>query len=278
MSDQNKKTGKNKYGLSRTIPPHIKREVRKRCGFGCIVCGCGLIQYEHVEPEFHEAKFHDPEAIVTLCPTCHASVTSKFWSKERVKRHALDPACLKDGFLKHVFDFYTDGHPSVQFGGALLKNCPTPIEVFGTPLLTIRPPECKGGPFLLSGTFCDKAGNPTLKIVDNEWIAFSDSWDVQVSAGGITVRNGPGDIVLKLTVLPPHTLVVERLKMKYGFVDIDITADKLMVNTNAIIGCTMDGGAVGISLYPLDKAYDLYEEDGLTLLAFKVKQQISMLV
>lgn len=257
MNEQKKISEKNKYGLPRKIPSHIKREVRKRCGFGCIVCGCGLIQYEHVDPEFHEAKSHEPDAIVTLCPTCHASVTSKFWSKDRVKRHALDPACLKEGFLKHVFDFYTDGHPSVQFGGVLLKNCPTPIEIFGTPLISIKPPECEGGPFLLSGTFCDKSGSPTLKIVDNEWIAFSNSWDVEVSAGGIVVRNGPRDVVLKLSVLPPHTLVIERLKMTFGFVDIDISADNLKINTNTFTGCVMDNCNVGFNLFSLQKKRDV---------------------
>jgi hypothetical protein len=29
----------NKYGLKRTIPEKIKREVRQRCGFGCVRCG-----------------------------------------------------------------------------------------------------------------------------------------------------------------------------------------------------------------------------------------------
>jgi hypothetical protein len=274
MNEQVKQSGKNKYGLSRKIPPHIKREVRKRCGFGCIICGCGLIQYEHVDPEFHEAKSHDPESIVTLCPTCHASVTSKFWSKERVKRHAMEPACLKEGFLKHVFDFYSDGHPSVQFGGALLKNCPTPMEIFGTPLLKIKPPECDGGPFLLSGTFCDKSGSPTLKIIDNEWVAYADSWDVEVSAGGITVRNGPRDIVLRLRVEPPHTLVVERLKMTYGFINIDVTGDELIINTNTFTGCIMDGCAVGFSLYPLQRSV---VDPRFTPLATIVKRQIERL-
>ncbi|NMZ98064.1 HNH endonuclease [Pseudomonas lundensis] len=275
MSEQNRKSGVNKYGLPRNIPSDIKREVRKRCGFGCIFCGCGIIQYEHVDPEFHEAKFHDPGAIVTLCPTCHASVTSKFWSKERIKRHALDPVCLKKGYLKHVFDFYSDGHPSVQFGGALLKNCHTPVEIFGTPLISIKPPECKGGPFLLSGTFCDRSGSPTLRIIDNEWIAYSDSWDVEVSAGGITVRNGPGDIVLRLSVRPPHTLVVERLKMTYGVINIDITSDELVINTNTFTGCVMDGFAVGLSVYSPQR-FDAYSN--LTPLASIVKRQIDMLV
>lgn len=272
MNDQKRKSGINKYGLSRNIPSHIKREVRKRCGFGCIVCGSGLIQYEHIEPEFHEARSHDPESIVTLCPSCHASVTSKFWSKERIIRHALNPKCLEKGFLKHTFDFYTDKHPSIQLGGVLLKNCPTPIEVFGSPLIKIKPPECETGPFLLSGTFCDKSGSPTLKIIDNEWIAFSDSWDVEVSAGGITIRNGPRNVVLKLSTQPPHTLVVERLKMTYGLINIDISAEKLMIDTYTLTGCIIDNCPVGLSLHAPQRAgYDPH----LSQLAKIIKQKIA---
>lgn len=248
MADQNKAAGVNKHGLPRRIPEDVKREVRKRCGFGCIVCGCGFIQYEHLDPEFNDAKIHDPNCIVTLCPTCHGSVTSKFWSKQRIKKHALKPKCIQDGYLKHVFDFYADGHPEVKIGGALLRNCPVPVEAYGMPLIQIKPPEEKDGPFLFSGVFCDKSGAPTLNIVDNEWIAQSDSWDVEVSGGGIIIRNGPRDIVLKLSVVPPHTLSVDRLKMKYGGYDIDITGEKLVINNSTFTGCIADNCKIGFSL------------------------------
>lgn len=29
----------NKQGISRDIPDPIKRDVRQRCGFGCVICG-----------------------------------------------------------------------------------------------------------------------------------------------------------------------------------------------------------------------------------------------
>lgn len=48
----------NQFGLSRDIPEAVKRQVRQRDGFGCIICGSAIIEYEHFEPEFHAAKFH----------------------------------------------------------------------------------------------------------------------------------------------------------------------------------------------------------------------------
>lgn len=34
---------------SRNIPLPIQREVRQRCGFGCVICGMPLYEYEHME-------------------------------------------------------------------------------------------------------------------------------------------------------------------------------------------------------------------------------------
>ena len=57
----------NKHGLSRYIPEAIKREVRQRCGFGCVICGFGFYDYEHFDPDFADAKFHDPNGMTLLC-------------------------------------------------------------------------------------------------------------------------------------------------------------------------------------------------------------------
>ncbi len=53
---------KNKYGLSRDIPPSVKLQVRRACSFGCVICGAS-ITYEHIDPPFTEAHEHDPEKI-----------------------------------------------------------------------------------------------------------------------------------------------------------------------------------------------------------------------
>jgi len=41
---------KNKFGLSRTIPEAIKSQIRRDDGYGCVVCGNALYQYEHIDP------------------------------------------------------------------------------------------------------------------------------------------------------------------------------------------------------------------------------------
>ena len=43
---------KNKYGLGRYIESDTRRLIRKRCGFGCVICGIGFFDYEHFDPDF----------------------------------------------------------------------------------------------------------------------------------------------------------------------------------------------------------------------------------
>ncbi len=242
----------NKHGLSRYIPAEIKRIVRQHCGFGCVVCGLGIIQYEHVDPEFCEAKSHEIENITLLCPQCHGKVTTGFLSKEKIKQAMNNPICNKNGFTKEVFDFCT-GHPTLQFAGMLFSNCSIPIMVAGNPLFKIERPEIEGGPFRLSGIFCNSAGQCTLKIQENEWIASSTNWDVEVAGGKIIVRRALGEIHLKLRVNPPKELIVEKLDMRLGRWCFKGNKEKLIVtdpcgNENVYRSCFANNCQVGMSL------------------------------
>ena len=50
---------KNKLNLSRAIPVEVKKQVRRDSGYACVICGTCPYVYEHIEPEFKDAKIHD---------------------------------------------------------------------------------------------------------------------------------------------------------------------------------------------------------------------------
>ncbi|QEU31503.1 HNH endonuclease [Pseudomonas luteola] len=242
----------NAYGLSREIPSDIKRTVRQRCGFGCVICGMGIVQYEHVDPEFKDARTHEPDGIALLCPQCHAKVTTRMWSKARVKLAMKSPKCKQVGFAREFFDF-VDGHPSLQFGGLLLSNCPIPIQVQGNSLFSIKPPEVSDGPFLFSGLFTDSLGNITLVIEDNEWKAFSSSWDVEVKGPKITIREAKRIIHLILRAEQPSTIFVEKLNMSLGGYKFEANKEQLTIidskgNKLNIGSSIFDNCRVGLSI------------------------------
>src|SRR5689334_6226345 len=109
----------NKHGLSRDIPKRIKREVRRRSRFGCVLCRSGIYDYEHIDPEFADARKHDPDKICCLCPSCHALVTRGQRSKamvaqayDEIQKAAPDKVASPTGPL----DFHT-GTAELTIGG-----------------------------------------------------------------------------------------------------------------------------------------------------------------
>lgn len=243
---------KNKYGLSRDIGDPIKREIRQRSGFGCVICGSCMIDYEHVDPEFANARSHDPNKITLLCPMCHGKVTRNLISKSRVKLAMENPKCKQQGFSFEEFDPAMT-HPFVKFAGVTLKNCNIPIEVNGLPLFLIEPPEESGAPYRLSATFCDQSGFPSLLIRRNEWRTSSSQWDVTLINGRITIRSGHRKISLQMLFVPAEGIIVEKVDMKllnYHFLGNQETLTITQPNGGKISlsNCISDNCHIGLSL------------------------------
>lgn len=207
-------TDKNKYGLSRDIPDLVKREVRQRCGFGCVICGQGIYQYEHLNPPFTEAKEHDPNGIVLLCGSCHDKVTRNFWSKEKVSLASKQPFCIDRGYALDTFDIENE-YPRICMGTTKFINTTTIIEVMGDKILSIEPPESPNSPYRLSGFFGDDSENELFKICQNEWIGSIENWDIEVSGRRLKIRKKPRIIALELTVNPPNEILINRINMTY---------------------------------------------------------------
>lgn len=57
--------------LTRRPPALVARQLRQEAGFGCVVCGCPILEYHHIV-EWSEQHHHDVKDMVAVCPTHHA--------------------------------------------------------------------------------------------------------------------------------------------------------------------------------------------------------------
>lgn len=243
---------KNKFGLSRDIPEGIKRAVRQRCGYGCVLCGSAIYQYEHIEPDFYEAREHNPDGITLLCGSCHDKKTRKFLSAARVLKGAKAPAAKAKGFAFTELES-GDEHPVVRLGGFTMRNCRTPLELHNVPMLRLERGEAEGAPFQLTASFFDSENRPTVCIYRNELFAFADNWDVEAAGGRIVVRTAAREIALQLHFQQGGGITVERLDMAYGAYRLRADPDKLEVLNRDGRGLTIreglaDNCLVGLSL------------------------------
>ena len=238
----------NQYGLTRDIPLPVKREVRQRCGFGCVICGTAIVQYEHIEPTFAHARSHQADGITLLCPTHHAEVTNGLRSKESVIQASADPRCLQTGFSSFFFE-PNHRFPNIFLGTSTFGGSSEPIVIHGFPIFTIEEPVQQGSPYRISAEFRNFLGQLSAVIKQNEWLAHSGEWDVELTGARLTIRESKGNISLQLLFRPGEGITIERLKMfvNGAFVEIDLEGD-ITVTQNGM-STTISGffGSVGSS-------------------------------
>lgn len=88
----------NKYNRGRNIPSEVKREVRQRCGLGCVICGNLIYDYDHFNPPYAEAEEHDADGIILLCSNHHSRKTRRLLPDELIREYALNPICKRQGY------------------------------------------------------------------------------------------------------------------------------------------------------------------------------------
>lgn len=207
---------KNKHGLNRYLPPLVKQKVRQRCYFGCIVCGSAIIQYHHFDPEFVDAKEHNPNGITLLCPTCHEKVKKKIFTQKFIEEKNKTPYCKTVGFTKDIFYF---GSESIAFklGNAWFKRLNV-ILYDGKPLISFSPPESENSPMRLNAILYDKDENELLKIINNEWITGIEHFDIETTSNHLIIREKKGAIKLHLSHIANEEISIQKIDMNYkGF-------------------------------------------------------------
>lgn len=204
----------NKYGLSRHIPENIKYILRKEAGFGCVICGRAICSYEHIDPEFKDAKDHDPEKMAFLCEGCHSKITRKFWSKEKVFQAKKKPWCIQKGKCHSSFDV-ADSIIEVTLAGNKFYKSDDLIVIDNTEILKISPPEEMGAPYRLSGNFYDKIGKMIFSIKENEWVGEVTNFDINYVGGRIIIKNSYNETALQILCDPPRRLIIEKINLYY---------------------------------------------------------------
>jgi len=245
---------KNNYGLSRVIPSNVKREVRQRCKFGCVICGFPIYDYEHFNPEFKDLKDeHKSEGITLLCPNCHRQKTNSEIPIEDIINYNKNPYCANNKYIKGKFNFKKDESLIIKFAGSTYSNLDSVINIGSTSVLSICKSENKYEPFLLSGSFYDTSGKMTLIINRNNWVSNINQWDIEKVGSGIKIRESKSKVVLDIKINHNKEVVINRIQMQYKKVFLDGNKDSLKIFSEGkmlmeISNCQMSSARVGIQI------------------------------
>lgn len=238
----------NKFGLNRDIPEQTKREVRQRCGFGCAICGVTITEYEHFFPDYKNARSHDANRIVLLCPNHHREVSKGLLPKEQVAEASLNPKARQVGFSTQRIESFR-GIPSLKFGGGMLvKLTPIPLQVYGVNLIEFQAPEEGSEVTRISMNLADAVGGEMLRVASNEWIVSSETWDFKLVGNRYIFTNSSGSPDLILRFEPPEAIVIENLRSTVNGMPIHVTETSLSVGAMELSGNVVSNCGIGLSI------------------------------
>lgn len=225
-------TNKNRFDLPRTISAQIKREIRQRCGFGCVICGFSWYDYEHFNPEYKDAKEHNPDGMTLLCMQCNQKKRRGVLSTETVINANKNPKCLQKGYSFEQLDLVSNDL-YISIGGTHYINCEKLIQINDIPILSLNKSE-ENETLSISGVFYNSKGIKSLIIKENEWQALVDNWDVECIGNKITIRDDLGNISLMIRIEAPLKLIIERINMRYKKI--------LLKGDGSVLKISMDNG------------------------------------
>lgn len=208
----------------------MKRAVRRRCGFGCVLCGVPIYQIDHIV-DYSQVQRHEEENLTLLCPTHHQDKTHGRMSVETVSAANADPVNLRAGVTPPHTLYFGSGPPEIEMGRNWFRwtrgGYLVALAVDNLTLVGFRQEE---GGLLLALLVLDEYNLPLLQVVDSELQIASAQWDVEITGPRIILRQGPGDIILQLLLQPPSKVTVERARFRCNGVIIEAGTEGLFVN------------------------------------------------
>lgn len=223
---------------SRNIPLPIQREVRQRCGFGCVICGLPLYEYEHME-EWAVVKRHVADEITLLCDQHHREKTGGLLPVEVVKAANKAPFNLKDGNSKPYNLHFAGTEATIEIGNNSFTckdngygTAMVPVSVDGTPLIGLILAD---GHLLLNLVVFDEYNAPVLHIKNNQLIYSTSPWDIQLVGKKLTIREAHKKILFEIEFFPPNRVVINRGRLLRNGVEILIRPSNILVTNNSTL-------------------------------------------
>jgi trigger factor len=213
------------------IEAAIKREVRQRCGFGCVVCGKPFYEYDHID-EYSKVRGHAADNLTLLCPDHHAEKTRGLRSTSQVRAANADPFNKRMGSSSPYLLAYSGAVSKVSIGSnsfvQTMGLVSEPLVLNGEPLVRVR---TESGNLLVSARLFDESGAIILTIDDNELKYDTGIWDVEFVADRLVVREAHRKILAKLVFSPPDSITVERAYFSHDGLSVQVTARELLYTT-----------------------------------------------
>jgi hypothetical protein len=228
-------------GTSRPpIPEQTKLEVRRRCGFGCVICGLPLYEYDHIV-DWAIVQQHVAEQITLLCDRHHREKTNGLLPPEQLTAANQYPFNLRQGVSK-PYDLHYDGDECETIIGSIRFTTKDVGQGTISASLVIDGNLIVGfvlidGHLLLHLQLYDEYNIPVATIHNNELIYSTSPWDIKLTGRNLVIRAAERSVLVDIQFEVPNRIVIRRGRILCNGLEIVIQPDYvLIVNSDTLLG------------------------------------------
>lgn len=216
------------------IPPDIKRAVRKRCGYGCILCGNPFFEYDHIV-EYNLVKRHEEENLTLLCLDHHGRKTRGLLPTSTIRSANAEPYAIKHPEALREMLYFKKESAVIKIATNSIRVSMSEGRMIIPFILYKRIPfyfRVENGNLLLNGEFHDKDGNRLVHIEENEIQYLRQDYDIEKVGSKIIIRKEKRDIIFCVNVNPEDAIIdIEVAIFIYGGISICLEKNELKITS-----------------------------------------------
>lgn len=240
---------------SRNIPLPIQREVRKRCGFGCVVCGIPLYDYDHLLG-WANVQRHVANEITLLRDKHHREKTSGLLPRKDVIEANAKPFNFREGVSKPYDLHYSGSVCEVIIGSNSFTTedkgegtAVIPLIIDGLGMLGFILSE---GHLLLNMAIFNESNKLILQISNNQLLYSLSPWDIQFVGRKLIIREATKKILIELEFKVPNQIIIKRGRFLRNGIEFLVTPKFALITNNdtLLVGNKMINCVGGIVIGP----------------------------
>ena len=246
--------------MTSKVPPlQIQQQLSREAYYGCIICGCPILEFMDIVNKNSQISAFLPENMVAICPSDHIKYADGQISESSLRNSKINP--YNKIHEEDAFTMEQHLEPNdliVKVGKCTFVNVSRILVVDDFDIISIKKEKYEGKSYIfLDINFFDKINNLIAIVLQNYWSAEkSRDWQINYKSKHLIIQNPKQNIVFDL-MIQDNEIIIKGDGMFYNGRPIKITNDQILFDNQEIAldikGTVLKNYEIGIIAETLNK-------------------------
>ena len=249
--------------MTSKIPPlQIQQQLSKEANYGCIVCGCPVLEFIDIVNKTSQISAFLPENMIAICPTDHIKYADGLISESSLRNAKINPynkVHEEDAFT--IKQHHEVNDLIVKVGKCTFVNTSRILVVDDFDIISIKKEEYAGKSYIfLDINFFNKINNLIAIVFQNYWSAEkSRDWQINYKSKHLIIKNSKQNIIFEL-MIQDNEIIINVDGMFHNGCPIKITNDQILFDNQEIAldikGTILKNYEIGVTAETLNKRWN----------------------